>query len=59
MIDVVSPQLRPGAIVLCDNVELFEQEYRDYTAPVRNPTNGFRSVLLSHQGGIEMSVKLG
>lgn len=58
VIDVVSPQLRAGAIVLCDNVELFEQDYRDYTSLVRNSDNGFRSVLLSHQGGIEMSVKL-
>jgi predicted O-methyltransferase YrrM len=58
VIDVVAPQLRAGAIVLCDNVEMFEREYHDYTSLVRNPENGFRSVLLSHQGGIEMSVKL-
>ncbi|AUC95372.1 class I SAM-dependent methyltransferase [Bradyrhizobium sp. SK17] len=58
VIDVVAPQLRAGAVVLCDNVELFEQDYRDYTSLVRDPRNGFRSVLLSHQGGIELSVKL-
>lgn len=56
--DAVAPQLRAGAIVLCDNVALFEQEYRDYTSVVRDPAKGFRSVLLSHEGGIEMSVKL-
>jgi predicted O-methyltransferase YrrM len=59
VIDVVAPQLRPGAIVVCDNVEMFEREYRDYTSFVRDPRNGFRSVLLAHEGGLEISVKLG
>lgn len=58
VMDVVAPHLRPGAIVLCDNVERYEEEYADYTALVRDPRNGFRSVLLSHQGGLELSVKL-
>ena len=59
VIDVVAPQLRRGAIVVCDNVETYEREYADYTSFVRNPANGFRSVLLSHEGGLEISVKLG
>ena len=59
IIDVMTPQLRPGAIVVCDNVELFEAEYAGYTAFIRDPDNGFRSVLLAHQGGLEISVKLG
>jgi len=59
VIDVVAPQLRPGAIVVCDNVQIYEREYADYTSFVRNPANGFRSVLLSHEGGLEISVKLG
>ena len=58
VIDVVAPQLRPGAIVVCDNVQMYEPEYADYTSFVRNPDNGFRSVLLSHEGGLEISVKL-
>jgi predicted O-methyltransferase YrrM len=58
VMDVMAPQLRPGAIVLCDNVERYETEYAQYTAFVRDPGNGFRSVLLSHQGGLELSVKL-
>jgi predicted O-methyltransferase YrrM len=58
VMDVVAPQLRPGAMALCDNVERYEKEYADYTALVRDPGNGFRSVLLSHQGGLELSVKL-
>jgi hypothetical protein len=36
-----------------------EAEYAEYTSFIRDPNNGFRSVLLSHQGGLEISVKLG
>jgi predicted O-methyltransferase YrrM len=59
VMDVVAPHLRSGAIVVCDNVQIYEREYHDYTSFVRNPGNGFRSVLLSHEGGLEISVKLG
>jgi predicted O-methyltransferase YrrM len=59
VMDVMMPQLRRGAMVLCDNVEVYEREYSDYTSFVRDPKNGFRSVLLSHQGGLEISIKLG
>jgi hypothetical protein len=38
---------------------MYEKEYADYTALVRNPANGFRSVLLAHEGGLEISIKLG
>jgi predicted O-methyltransferase YrrM len=58
VIDLMAPQLRAGSLVLCDNVELFEAEYAEYTSFIRDPNNGFRSVLLSHQGGLELSVKL-
>lgn len=59
VIDVVGPQLRVGAMVVCDNVQLYEREYAAYTALVRDPKNGFRSVMLSHEGGLEISIKLG
>lgn len=58
VMDVVAPQLRPGAIVVCDNVQIYEREYADYTSFVRDPKNGFRSVLLNHEGGLEISVKV-
>jgi len=58
VMDAVAPQLRPGAIVVCDNVQMYEREYADYTSFVRDPKNGFRSVMLSHEGGLEISVKL-
>jgi len=58
VMDTVAPQLRPGAIVVCDNVQMYEREYADYTSFVRDPNNGFRSVMLSHEGGLEISLKL-
>jgi predicted O-methyltransferase YrrM len=58
VMDVVAPQLRVGAMVVCDNVQLYEREYAAYTALVRDPRNGFRSVMLAHEGGLEISIKL-
>jgi len=58
VMDVVAPQLRVGAMVVCDNVQIYEREYAAYTELVRNPRNGFRSVMLSHEGGLEISIKL-
>jgi predicted O-methyltransferase YrrM len=48
---VVTPQLRPGALVLNDNAE------PDFLAFVRDPVNGFRSMTLPLKGGTELSVK--
>jgi len=48
---IVTPQLRPGALVLNDNAE------SDYLAFVRDPANGFRSMSLPLKGGTELSVK--
>ena len=48
---VVTPQLRPGALVLNDNAE------PDYLAFVRDPVNGFRSMTLPLKGGTELSVR--
>ena len=53
---LLKPKLRPGAIVMCDNVRQFARAYRDYTDFVRNPANGFRSMLWPRQGGVELSV---
>lgn len=56
---LLKPHLRPGAIVMCDNVRQFARAYRDYTDFVRDPANGFRSMLWPKQGGVELSVRSG
>lgn len=58
VIERVAPQLRPGAIVLADNVPSVPRDYQDYIDYVRNPANGFRSMRLPYKGGIELSVRV-
>lgn len=57
-LQLLTPQLREGAIVLCDNVDRFSREYRQYVAHVRRPDSGFVSMTLPFSGGFEMSVRL-
>lgn len=58
VLEIVEPQLRSAAVVLCDNTTQFAKEYSDYLDYVRNPENGFRSMVVPHAGGFELSVKL-
>ena len=50
------PRLRPGAIVLADNVASFRHEYFDYLGLVRDPARGFQSMTWPQRGGVELSV---
>lgn len=54
---MLAPKMRPGAIVMCDNVQQFAKEYKAYTDFVRDPSKGFRSMLWPKMGGVELSVK--
>jgi predicted O-methyltransferase YrrM len=58
-LELVAPQLRPGAIVICDNTAAFPDAYRDYFAFIRDPANRFITQTLPFSGGLEMSVRLG
>jgi predicted O-methyltransferase YrrM len=57
-LELLVPQLRPGAIVIADNVSSFRPEYREYLALVRDPRGGFQSMTIPHKGGVELSVWL-
>jgi len=57
IIELMAPQLRKGAIVVCDNVGHFPRTFVDYLDFVRRPANGFVSTLLPLRGGTELSVK--
>jgi len=57
-LELLLPQLRPGAVVACDNVTGFRRDYRDYLALVRDPMSGFQSITLPLKGGFELSVWL-
>ena len=54
----VSPRLRPGAIVACDNTSVDADEYRDYFAFVNDPGNRFRTMTVPFQGGFELTVRV-
>jgi Methyltransferase domain len=58
IIEIMAPQLRPGAIVMADNVPPVPRAYRPYIEYVRNPANGFRSMNLPYKGGVEISVRV-
>jgi predicted O-methyltransferase YrrM len=54
----VAPQLRPGAIVVCDNTTQFRDAYRDYFEFLEDPPNRFSTLTLPYPGGFELSVRL-
>ena len=54
---LVAPQLRPGAVVLTDNVGTFRADLAGYLRYVRDPRNGFVSGRLPLKGGTEYSVR--
>ena len=53
-LELVTPHLRSGAIVICDNTEQYGSEYADYLAFLG--AHGFRTMTLPFDGGLEMSV---
>jgi predicted O-methyltransferase YrrM len=57
VLQLLAPRLRPGAVVLADNVGAFPADHRDYLAWVRAPANGFVSCALDLNEGSEMSVR--
>jgi len=55
---LVSPHLRRGAIVACDNTAVDADEYRDYFEFVNDPRNRFRTMTVPFEGGFELTVSL-
>jgi len=56
-LELVAPHLRPGAIVVCDNTRTYRDAYADYLAFINDPANGFRTMTLPFEGGLELSVR--
>jgi len=57
-LEIVSPNLRPGAIVACDNTAVDAAEYHDYFEFVNDPRNRFRTMTVPFEGGFELSVRI-
>lgn len=58
VLKLVAPRMRPGGVVVSDNVGAFWGDHRDFLDWVRNPANGFQSAMFSMKWGTELSVKL-
>src|SRR5690606_6359757 len=58
ILQLLTPHLRPGSVILADNVFVFRKALRPYVAYVQDPRNGFRSVTLLLGSGTEYSMRL-
>ena len=58
VLKMVVPHMRSGSVIVTDNVGLFKADYRKYVEYLRNPKNGFQSVLMSLNEGTEFSIKV-
>jgi predicted O-methyltransferase YrrM len=58
-IELVGPHLRKGAVVIADNTDTYRIAYGEYFAYINDPANGFSTMTLPFDGGLEMSVKTG
>jgi predicted O-methyltransferase YrrM len=56
---LLTPRLRPRAVVLGDNIFTFRKSLRPYVEYMQNPANGFASTTLHLSDGFEYSVFLG
>ncbi len=50
--------LRPGAIVVCDNTTVDANEYRDYFEFVNHPDNRLRTMTVPFKGGLELTARV-
>jgi predicted O-methyltransferase YrrM len=59
ILKLVTPRLRPGAVVLADNIFTFRKALRPYVEWVQSGRNGFVSTTLHVSDGFEYSVHIG
>jgi predicted O-methyltransferase YrrM len=56
-LELVSPSLRAGAVIICDNTAQFRDSYRDYFEFINDPANRFCTMTLPFEGGLEFTVR--
>jgi predicted O-methyltransferase YrrM len=59
MLQMLAPKLRPGAVVLADNIKTFRRALAPYLDYVQSGRNQFASLTLPLADGFEYSVRLG
>ncbi|MGA6155723.1 O-methyltransferase [Stenotrophomonas sp. NPDC087984] len=55
---MLEPRLRPGALVVADDVDQGEGLLRSYLDYVRDPANGYQNVTFPIEDGMELSCRL-
>jgi predicted O-methyltransferase YrrM len=58
VLELLTPRLRPGSVVIADNVRTFKRTLAPYVARVQSGRHGFQSVTLPFTSGFEYSVRL-
>ncbi|MFY0538722.1 O-methyltransferase [Nannocystis pusilla] len=58
IIRMLGPQVRPGGVVIGDNIFTFKRDLAPYVAYMQDPANGFRSSTLHLADGTEFSVRM-
>jgi predicted O-methyltransferase YrrM len=58
VLKLLRPSLRPGAVVLADNIFTFKRDLAPYVEYVQSGRNGFESTTLRISDGFEYSVRL-
>ncbi|HKV00320.1 MAG TPA: class I SAM-dependent methyltransferase [Vineibacter sp.] len=56
-VELVAPHLRAGAMIAVDNTAQFRHAYRHFFEFVTDPKNGFTTMTLPFDGGLEVVVK--
>ncbi len=56
ILELLVPKLRPGSVVLADNIRTFRRSLAPYVAHMQSGRNGFRSTTLPLGGGLEYSL---
>ncbi len=56
ILHLLKPKLRPGSVVMADNIHTFKRALAPYVAHMRDPANGFESTTLPIGSGVEYSV---
>ncbi|MBW4690470.1 MAG: class I SAM-dependent methyltransferase [Lyngbya sp. HA4199-MV5] len=59
VLKLVDPHIRPGGVIVSDNVGTFKEALQSYVAFLQNPASRYRSSTLALKGGTEFSVKVG
>ncbi|MBW4471490.1 MAG: class I SAM-dependent methyltransferase [Stenomitos rutilans HA7619-LM2] len=58
VLKLLDPFIRPGGIVVSDNVGTFKDDLKPYVEFLQDPVNGYRSATLALKAGTEFSVKV-